>query len=337
MHGGGPEFFPAARSCDYCKSAAALLFCTVDSAFLCIACDSKVHNSHTKHERVWMCEVCEQAAAVVSCKADAAVLCSDCDRDIHSANPLARRHDRTPVVPFYENAESVVLNSAAEPIMPIHNSTTSSVVEQTDLLTNASSWISSKLPAQRPDIKSIDYLFSDSDQLLDFEISPQISSHFLSDCVVPVQTTTLQALPPPRNYSSENRFEIDFTISNVNSYSNSYTTSSLDQPQSSMDLGVVPEGSSLSDTSFPYVNTMVGNPVSALDREARVLRYREKRKNRRFQKTIRYASRKAYAETRPRIKGRFAKRTSDGADPVFLSGSPEDYVFDARYDVVMSF
>jgi hypothetical protein len=43
------------------------------------------------------------------------------------------------------------------------------------------------------------------------------------------------------------------------------------------------------------------------------MRYREKRKSRRFEKTIRYASRKAYAETRPRIKGRFAKRTKGGA------------------------
>jgi hypothetical protein len=50
------------------------------------------------------------------------------------------------------------------------------------------------------------------------------------------------------------------------------------------------------------------------EREARLMRYREKRKSRRFEKTIRYASRKAYAEMRPRIKGRFAKRTSAGAD-----------------------
>ena len=35
-------------------------------------------------------------------------------------------------------------------------------------------------------------------------------------------------------------------------------------------------------------------------------RYREKRKRRTFEKTIRYESRKAYAEVRPRIKGRFA-------------------------------
>ncbi|KAK7317946.1 hypothetical protein RJT34_02591 [Clitoria ternatea] len=44
-----------------------------------------------------------------------------------------------------------------------------------------------------------------------------------------------------------------------------------------------------------------------MDREARVLRYKEKRKNRKFEKTIRYASRKAYAETRSRIKGQVAK------------------------------
>lgn len=47
--------------------------------------------------------------------------------------------------------------------------------------------------------------------------------------------------------------------------------------------------------------------LSPMDREARVLRYREKRKRRKFEKTIRYASRKAYAERRPRINGRFAK------------------------------
>lgn len=39
-----------------------------------------------------------------------------------------------------------------------------------------------------------------------------------------------------------------------------------------------------------------------------VCRYREKRKRRTFEKTIRYESRKAYAEVRPRIKGRFATK-----------------------------
>jgi hypothetical protein len=44
------------------------------------------------------------------------------------------------------------------------------------------------------------------------------------------------------------------------------------------------------------------------------MRYREKCKNRRFDKTIRYTSLKAYAKTRPLIKGRFAKRCSAEAE-----------------------
>lgn len=76
---------------------------------------------------------------------------------------------------------------------------------------------------------------------------------------------------------------------------------------------MVPDGSAMTEISNSYgKGGESGNQTvqySSADREARVLRYREKRKNRKFEKTIRYASRKAYAEMRPRIKGRFAKRT----------------------------
>jgi len=85
-----------------------------------------------------------------------------------------------------------------------------------------------------------------------------------------------------------------------------------------MEVGVVPDGNTMSEISncsySKVAPVTVTAQFSAADREARVLRYREKRKNRKFEKTIRYASRKAYAETRPRIKGRFAKRTD--ADPL---------------------
>lgn len=39
-----------------------------------------------------------------------------------------------------------------------------------------------------------------------------------------------------------------------------------------------------------------------------IARYREKRLRRTFDKTIRYQTRKNYAESRPRIKGRFARK-----------------------------
>ncbi|KAK7310049.1 hypothetical protein RJT34_07259 [Clitoria ternatea] len=53
-------------------------------------------------------------------------------------------------------------------------------------------------------------------------------------------------------------------------------------------------------------------------REARVLRYREKRRTRLFSKKIRYEVRKLNAEKRPRMKGRFVKRTSFAASPTTI-------------------
>lgn len=125
---------------------------------------------------------------------------------------------------------------------------------------------------------------------------------------------------------------------------------------SSLDVGVVPDGNSMSDISYPFGRSMntytdPSMPISGsttnqaaaqlagIDREARVLRYREKRKNRKFEKTIRYASRKAYAETRPRIKGRFAKRTEMESDIDTLYNSPSSVPFlaDTHYGVVPSF
>lgn len=48
-------------------------------------------------------------------------------------------------------------------------------------------------------------------------------------------------------------------------------------------------------------------------REARVSRYKEKRRTRLFSKKIRYEVRKLNAEKRPRMKGRFVKRASFAA------------------------
>ena len=57
---------------------------------------------------------------------------------------------------------------------------------------------------------------------------------------------------------------------------------------------------------MPAAIVKVSKEQAAINRAERVALYRMKRKSRKFEKTIRYASRKAYAEVRPRIKGRFA-------------------------------
>ncbi|XP_077238271.1 zinc finger protein CONSTANS-LIKE 3-like [Tasmannia lanceolata] len=368
----------SAKPCDSCKSASALLFCRADSAFLCMGCDTKVHGANklaSRHERVWMCEVCEHAPASVTCKADAAALCVTCDADIHSANPLARRHERFPVVPFYEPASSAVKSNTVSLLVPdgFLKPSDGEDLADDDYKNNddledgddtcceeaeAESWLLSnpnpKL-MEAPELKSGDYIFSDVDPYLDLDYASSMDVRFQqqngsgSDSVVPVQN---KPYPPPllSSSSDQNYLDMDFSCPKP-SYSYSHSVSS-----SSLDVGVVPDGSSnataeisnqfvlnmKSEIDLSGTGTGTVNPgstqLSGLDREARVLRYREKRKNRKFEKTIRYASRKAYAETRPRIKGRFAKRTDieSEVDRMYSSASSA-LMAETGYGIVPSF
>ncbi|CAL9089895.1 unnamed protein product [Musa textilis] len=62
-------------------------------------------------------------------------------------------------------------------------------------------------------------------------------------------------------------------------------------------------------------NQEVGGGDAGREREAKIMRYKEKRKKRRYEKQVRYESRKAYAEMRPRVKGRFAKTLAANDQP----------------------
>ena len=112
---------------------------------------------------------------------------------------------------------------------------------------------------------------------------------------------------------------------------------------SSSEAAVVPDALSAACGAPAPSSVAVVVASKGKEREARLMRYREKRKNRRFHKTIRYASRKAYAETRPRVKGRFAKRTADAEEDDALDHhgdgpfSPALLASDGDYGVVPSF
>ncbi|XP_050371870.1 zinc finger protein CONSTANS-LIKE 14-like [Argentina anserina] len=61
--------------------------------------------------------------------------------------------------------------------------------------------------------------------------------------------------------------------------------------------------------SLRTVGTKADMELLAQNRGNAMLRYKEKKKNRRYDKHIRYESRKARADTRKRVKGRFVKAT----------------------------
>ncbi|XP_057970695.1 zinc finger protein CONSTANS-LIKE 2 [Malania oleifera] len=337
------------RMCDSCRSAPCSVYCLADSAYLCTGCDARIHSANrvvSRHERVWVCEACERAPAAFICKADSASLCAACDADIHSANPLARRHHRVPIHPISSSLYGV--RPATDPggmvVGAVAETEDGFLAEDgreglgEDDEEEAASWLLlNPVNNKNGNNQSNGVMFGGdhADEYLDlveYNSENQFSNEqynstsasqksYGGDSVVPVQSgevkdRQLQQQQPELQLQVGLEYESSkIGYGNAASISNSVSLSSLD-------VCIVPE-SSVSDLSVSHSRPPKGTidlfsspPVqmptqlTPMDREARVLRYREKKKTRKFEKTIRYASRKAYAETRPRIKGRFAKRTN---------------------------
>ncbi|KAI4969854.1 hypothetical protein ZWY2020_000768 [Hordeum vulgare] len=364
------------RRCGGCERAApAAVHCRDCAGYLCTGCDARPAHARAGHERVWVCEVCEVSPAAVTCKADAAVLCAACDADIHHANPLAERHVRVPIAPIGSPEAAAV---AAEAMMLCgagDGDARADPDEVHDQLHHHGhgGMLNLNVEAGKEDGK-MDYLFSD---LVDPYLAVDFTRFAHADSVVPngVATAAVPAVidldfacgvgaKPPPSYSSSytangsgahsgsssevgvvpeaihggaGSFELDFTRPKPQAYMPAYTPAPPShgvgmQQASAVDMGYL---------------TVPERPVAVTGegRVARLMRYREKRKNRRFEKTIRYASRKAYAESRPRVKGRFAKRADQDADgdgddldaEAHAVPSSTSYLLDFGYGVVPSF
>ncbi|TKY50096.1 Zinc finger protein CONSTANS 2 [Spatholobus suberectus] len=147
------------------------------------------------------------------------------------------------------------------------------------------------------------------------------------DCSVPHKSCEVDSVGSVQNDQMEHR-QLQRFQPGVEFDSSKPAYGSVNQSVSisSTEVNRVPESTisdqlSISHSNPPIMDTLdlsSGPPIlmpSYLTyRETRVLRYKEKKKTRKFEKKIRYTSRKAYAEIRPRIKGRFAKRNNVEAE-----------------------
>ncbi|KAK7316243.1 hypothetical protein VNO77_35122 [Canavalia gladiata] len=293
----------------------------------------------SRHERVSVCVACERAPAAFICKADNnAFLCSSCDAEIHSANPLANRHHRVPVGEQDHEFEGVVdegdVAEAASWLLlnPHKNNDDDDGYSKSD-----DAFLFEGILDLVEDCNSCgDNKFSD----VHFD-DYQFCHHNLSvphkgyevNSVVSVQNQMIHQ----QEQHLQPHVEFDYSKSEF-SYNGSASVSSTD-------VSIVPEStiSDLSTISHSKPSTGTLDPSSGPPimpsyltyRQARVQRYKEKKKTRKFEKKIRYASRKAYAEIRPRIKGRFAKRNIVDAEMDHMFSST--LITEAGYSVVPSF
>ncbi|XP_042466690.1 zinc finger protein CONSTANS-LIKE 2-like [Zingiber officinale] len=330
---GGPGGLVGARGCDACRTEPSAVYCRADSAFLCGGCDARVHTANrvaSRHERVWVCEACTVAPAALACRADDAALCAACDAEVHSANPLARRHHRVPILP---------LPLAGTPYLTL----TEEEHRHHVLEDEAESWL--LINTKNCDTPAALFGVDQVDEYLDLvgynnnacnEIHNQEHQlrHHLSEGVVPsplcLQTVKEhQELQQQQQQEEGYGLELEYEVSNcIVGFSCADNSLGHSVSFASMDASIVPDTTKTEGLIrlLPCSPLPQMAPQFPIYREAKVLKYREKRKARKFEKIIRYASRKAYAEMRPRIKGRFVKRPDAEHKPS-----------DGSYSIVPSF
>ncbi|XP_043693366.1 uncharacterized protein LOC122643856 [Telopea speciosissima] len=78
------------------------------------------------------------------------------------------------------------------------------------------------------------------------------------------------------------------------------------------------------ESSFTEEGSLKVRRYNAEERKQRIHRYRSKRTQRNFNKTIKYACRKTLADSRPRVRGRFARNDETGEIPKFTGFNREE-------------
>ncbi|PKA59131.1 Zinc finger protein CONSTANS-LIKE 2 [Apostasia shenzhenica] len=288
------------------------------------------------------CDSCRSAPCSVYCRADAAYLCGGCDAAVHAANSLARRHRRVPVAPIPAGGLVVGFNAAFHQFLrrPEEAGAVMEDPEEDDDGFFAGGEVEDYLDL-------IDFSSCEDDQ--SGETKGEMIAYGCEmeegiDGVVPVRRTV-----EGDDHDQQQCFQMIYEDMKVG-FEGSPALSHQNISVSSMEGASIPEATMIGISSsqiWPSKGTIdlfSGPPAQTpqqftpRDREARVLRYREKRKMRKFEKIIRYASRKAYAETRPRIKGRFAKRTTNIELQVNqMFAAPVNVMVETSYGVVPSF
>ncbi|KQK18616.1 zinc finger protein HD1 [Brachypodium distachyon] len=332
---------PWARLCDGCCTLPSVVYCYADCAYLCASCDARVHAANrvaSRHERLRLTEASEHTPAVLECSADATALCAAYEAKVHYANLLTGMHQCVPVVSLPTAdipAASLLAEAAATTTFLSHKEEEVSwllVSKESDNHNcsgnnNRSSTYFNEVDEYFDLVKYNLYYDShiynnqeqhgmeEQQQLQEMQKDP--SEKEGSECVVPSQAAMVSK-SLQSGYGLGGAEQSASVTAGVSAYTDSNNNSIS---FSSTEVGIVPDNTVI-DMKNSSILTPAGaidvfsgpslqmpHHISSMDREARVLRYKEKKKTRKFEKTTRYATRKAYAEARPRIKGRFAKRS----------------------------
>uniref|UniRef100_A0A089FXZ5 HD1 n=2 Tax=Oryza TaxID=4527 RepID=A0A089FXZ5_ORYRU len=306
------------RVCEACERAPAALACRADAAALCVACDVQVHSANPlarRHQRVPVAPLPAITIPATSVLAEAVVatatVLGDKDEEVDSWLLLSKDSDDD----NNNNNNNDNDNNDNNNSNSSNNGMYFGEVDEYFDLVGYNSYYDNRIENNQDQQYGMHE--QQEQQQQQQEMQKEFAEKEGSECVVPSQITMLSE-QQHSGYGVVGADQAASMTAGVSAYTDSISNSIS---FSSMEAGIVPDSTVIDMpnssilTPAGAINLFSGPSLqmslhfSSMDREARVLRYREKKKARKFEKTIRYETRKAYAEARPRIKGRFAKRS----------------------------
>ncbi|KAL9384965.1 hypothetical protein Peur_021975 [Populus x canadensis] len=335
------------RLCDYCNDTTALLYCRADSAKLCLSCDHEVHSTNqlfSKHTRSLLCDVCHTSPVSIFCETEHSVFCQNCDFERQSLSSFPSTHNRRPIEGFtgcpsgnelmeilgFEDLglkQSMLFSEEMDGFMGsglddgysdlfVWDSTAVSIddfIMSSDSGPNLQALGVPPLPkASSDDFYSQYYEGSNSAHCCSEKSRSKMS--FLNRnrnaaCRQHKDERVCQLLEP-ENGEAANQVSFPSTLPGSNFEESCAVPEkefNISDSASHINDGHEAEPQPSTIGTLPVLPNDGTHELSSQERDSAISRYKEKKQTRRYDKRIRYESRKVRADSRTRIKGRFAK------------------------------
>nr|UOF76517.1 CONSTANS-like protein [Olimarabidopsis pumila] len=320
------------RLCDYCDSSVALVYCKADSAKLCLACDKQVHVTNqlfSKHFRSLLCDSCHDSPSSLFCETERSVLCQNCDWQHHTSS--SSLHSRRPFEGFTgcPSVPDLLAIVGLDDLTPDSGLLwdTPEILRPNDLIVSGGSASHNfratdvpPLPKNRHAtcgkykdemIRQLRGLARSEPSCLKFEASDaEIDAGF--QFLAPDLFSSCELESGLKWFDQQDE---DFPYCSLLRRSLSESDEKPENAERESSSVMVPVSDSLNRCEeetvmvpvYTTATTRSTLEINSLERNSALSRYKEKKKSRRYEKHIRYESRKVRAESRTRIRGRFAK------------------------------
>ncbi|KAK1568580.1 hypothetical protein Q3G72_026209 [Acer saccharum] len=330
-------------SCEFCNTKLAVLYCRADSAKLCLFCDQQVHSANAlsqKHLRSPICDSCRAEPVSVCCSDEKLMLCQECNWELHSYSSASCLYKCNPVEGFSGCPSAIELASLfgvdlkAENLMDMNSGSREKLNLKEFMVPeqSCSVFISSEKCKQevceqlvemgKSDLERLEVGNACKDELLEQQtpfayvlMSPPYVDLRDYDCsVIEDGVGGIIWDSNPAHQAAQNQWnQLLSSYVPTTEESDNVPVTGLSNSETWYNTRLV----QVNHHSIPACNRNTNGTkheadikLLAQNRGNAMLRYKEKKKYRRYDKQIRYESRKARADTRKRVKGRFVKASN---------------------------